>query len=81
MVATNMALLSFFSPSTTNLFLGVSCVYIVVLVVYRLFFTPIANVPGPRLAAITGWVETYWDLVKGGKFVFKIEEWHEKYGK
>ena len=55
--------------------------YLLGLVVYRLFLSPIANIPGPKLAAVTSWVEIYWDLVKGGKFVFKIEEWHDRYGK
>lgn len=50
-------------------------------VLWRLFLSPIANIPGPRLAALTGLVEFYYDVVKGGKYLFKIEEWHEKYGK
>jgi hypothetical protein len=76
-----MTSLSFFSPSTIILSLVNLCVYSIGLVIYRLFLSPIAHIPGPKLAAITSWVEVYWDLVKGGKFVFKIEEWHEKYGK
>lgn len=76
-----MALLLVFSQSTIILSLVSLCAYFVGLIVYRLFLSPIANVPGPKLAAITSWVEIYWDLVRGGKFVFRIEEWHEKYGK
>jgi hypothetical protein len=76
-----MTLLSLLSPSTITLSLVSLCVYSVGLVAHRLFLSPIANIPGSKLAAITSWVEVYWDLVKGGKFVFKIEEWHEKYGK
>ena len=52
----------------------------VVLVVYRLYFSPLAKFPGSKLAAATGWVETYHDAFRGGQFIFKVEEWHAKYG-
>ncbi|KAF2119258.1 cytochrome P450 [Lophiotrema nucula] len=57
-----------------------SIVYIIGLAVYRLYLSPLAKFPGPKWTAATGWVEVYWDVLKGGKFIFKIEEWHEKYG-
>ena len=55
--------------------------YLIGLVVYRLFLSPIANIPGSKLAAATGWYETYYDVYKGGKFIFEIEKWHQQYGK
>lgn len=56
--------------------------YLVSQVVYRLYLSPLAKFPGSRLAAATGWYETYYQLVKGGggQFTFKIAEWHKKYG-
>jgi hypothetical protein len=57
------------------------CLYAGYLVVYRLWFSPIAHFPGPKIAAITTWYETYYDLWHKGKFVFQIEEMHKKYGK
>lgn len=51
------------------------------LCIYRLYFHPLAHFPGDRLAAITGWVETYHDVFRGGQFIFTIEKWHAKYGK
>lgn len=54
--------------------------YIIGLVVYRLFLSPIANIPGSKLSAATGWYETYYDVYKGGKFIFEIEKWHQQYG-
>jgi hypothetical protein len=54
--------------------------YISSLVTYRLFLSPIAKFPGPKLAAATGWYEAYYDVVKKGKFLFEIERMHEKYG-
>lgn len=50
-------------------------------VVYRLQFHPLARFPGPKLAAITLWYETYHDVWLRGKYVFKIKEMHEKYGR
>ncbi|RYP14779.1 hypothetical protein DL765_006135 [Monosporascus sp. GIB2] len=50
------------------------------LAIYRLFFHPLAKFPGPRLAAITRYVEAYYDVVCGGQYTFKIAEMHKKYG-
>lgn len=54
--------------------------YVLCLSISRLFFSPLANVPGPWVAAATGWYETYWDCFMQGRFMFKIEEMHKKYG-
>jgi hypothetical protein len=49
--------------------------------VYHLYFHPLAEFPGPKLAALTLWYETYHDVWLRGKYVFKIKEMHEKYGR
>ncbi|PQE19169.1 cytochrome P450 protein [Rutstroemia sp. NJR-2017a BBW] len=54
--------------------------YATSLVLYRLFFSPIAGFPGPKIAAITGWYEFYYDYWKDGKYIFEIEEMHKRYG-
>jgi hypothetical protein len=54
--------------------------YLVGLGIYRLYFSPIAKFPGPKLAALTLWYEFYHDVVRGGQYVFKINEMHEQYG-
>ena len=59
---------------------GVGAAYTFGLVAYRLFFSPLAKFPGPKLAAVSGWYELYYDLVKNGKYVFEIEKMHDKYG-
>ncbi|RAH72013.1 cytochrome P450 [Aspergillus aculeatinus CBS 121060] len=46
----------------------------------RLWFHPIAHVPGPRLAALTWWYEFYFDAIQPGQYVFKIQELHKQYG-
>lgn len=47
----------------------------------RLFFHPLAHIPGPRLAALTWWYEFYFDAIQPGRYVFKIQELHKRYGK
>ena len=54
--------------------------YLAGLTIYRLFFSPLAGFPGPKIAAATGFYETYYDVVLNGQYVFKIKEMHEKYG-
>lgn len=54
--------------------------YVASLVIYRLFFSPIAGFPGPRIAAVTGWYEFYYDYWKDGKYIFEIEKMHKIYG-
>lgn len=60
--------------------LSIIIFYAVGIVLYRLFFSPIAKFPGPKLAAATSWYEIYYDVVKKGKYLFEIEKMHEKYG-
>ena len=59
---------------------GTLLLYLVSLAVYRLYLSPIANFPGPKLAALTLWYEFYHDVVRGGQYVFKINELHDQYG-
>jgi hypothetical protein len=55
-------------------------VYIIAIVVYRLYLSPLAKFPGPKLAALTSWYNAYHDLVRGGQYVWVVEEMHRKYG-
>ena len=47
----------------------------------RLYFHPLAHIPGPRLAALTWWYEFYFDVIQPGRYVFKIQELHKQYGR
>lgn len=47
---------------------------------YRLFLSPLADFPGPKLAALTSWYECYYDVIKPGQYVWKIQELHKHYG-
>ena len=54
--------------------------YAVFQCLYRLYFSPLASFPGPKLAALTGWYEFYHDVVLSGTYQFKIKELHSQYG-
>ncbi|MCJ1462720.1 hypothetical protein MMC07_001323 [Pseudocyphellaria aurata] len=66
--------------SRLTLLLGGFLAYIVGLVIYRLYLSPIARFPGPKFTAITSWVQFYHDVVRGGQFPWVIQQWHKKYG-
>lgn len=48
----------------------------------RLCLSPIACIPGPKLAALTQYYETYYDLISGGggNFTRRIKKMHDDYG-
>lgn len=58
--------------------------YAAVLALWRLYLSPLAKakIPGPKLAALTQWYETYFDVFKngGGQFLFQYLKLHEEYG-
>ncbi|KAF2419032.1 cytochrome P450 monooxygenase [Tothia fuscella] len=57
-----------------------SSLYCLVLILYRLFLSPISQFPGPKLAASTFWYEFYYDVYLQGRYTWKIKELHGKYG-
>lgn len=52
------------------------------LAIYRLYFSPISHIPGPKLAAMTQYYESYYDLIAGGggNFTRQIKKLHDEYG-
>ncbi|EEU47498.1 uncharacterized protein NECHADRAFT_77981 [Fusarium vanettenii 77-13-4] len=65
---------------TGCLLAGVWLIYLIQLVIQRLWLSPLAHIPGPKLAALTQYYEFYYDFVLGGQYTFKIIDMHEKYG-
>lgn len=56
------------------------CLFVASVAVYRLYFSPLASIPGPKLAALTSLYGLYHDLGRGGQYVWVVEEMHRQYG-
>ena len=59
---------------------GFLALKVVVTVIYRLYFHPLAKVPGPRIAAATRGYELWYQGVQHTKFPQKVKELHQQYG-
>ena len=60
--------------------IGLPIAFVVTLVLHRLYLSPLAKFPGPKLAAATLWYEFYYDVIKRGKYTWQIAEMHSRYG-
>ncbi|EGE01905.1 CND5p [Trichophyton equinum CBS 127.97] len=54
-------------------------IYIFLLAAVRLVFHPLRKIPGPKLAALTGWWEFYFDVIDNGTLVKNLPQLHQKY--
>jgi hypothetical protein len=64
-----------------SLFTGCVAIYLLGLAIYRLYLTPSAKFPGPRLAVLSYWYEFYYDVwPHEGQYTWKIRDLHERYG-
>lgn len=62
------------------IFILILTIYLIGGAVYRLYLSPLAKFPGPKLAALTLWYEFYFDVVKQGRYTWEIAKMHEQYG-
>jgi len=60
---------------------GLIAARLVAIVFYRLYFHPLAHIPGPKLAGLTFLYQTYFSLVNGSHFYAQIGKLHKIYGK
>ena len=51
------------------------------LIIHRLYFHPLSKFPGPKLAAISSLYEFYFNVVKGGRYIWEIQQMHQQYGR
>ncbi|PYI02043.1 cytochrome P450 [Aspergillus sclerotiicarbonarius CBS 121057] len=49
-------------------------------VIYRLYFSPLASIPGPQIAAATSLFHFYHDVIRDGQYIWVVRQMHEKYG-
>lgn len=61
--------------------LAAVALYALALTIYRLVLSPLAKFPGPKLAALTRKYESYYEAVQNYEYLWKIKEWHQKYGR
>ncbi|PQE06289.1 benzoate 4-monooxygenase cytochrome P450 protein [Rutstroemia sp. NJR-2017a BBW] len=67
-------------PNFVVLMMVTGLSFVIYLILYRLYYHPLVQFPGPLLARATYAYEWYYDLVLGGQYTFKLRELHEKYG-
>jgi cytochrome P450 len=60
-----------------SVFVGI---YLIATTICRLFCSPIAHFPGPELTGVGFLPQFYYNIIKQGRYMFKFQEWHEKYG-
>lgn len=77
---TGSFVVSLVSLNPFHLFLVVILIWIIGHIIYRLYFHPLAKVPGPTLAAITWLYQTYYSFIGGSRFYLRIERLHRIYG-
>ncbi|KAL9576456.1 MAG: hypothetical protein Q9212_007082 [Teloschistes hypoglaucus] len=54
--------------------------WLAALAIRRIFFSPLSRIPGPWLAAASGWYEFYYDCILCGQMPGQIDRLHEVYG-
>ncbi|KAF2993294.1 hypothetical protein E8E14_000910 [Neopestalotiopsis sp. 37M] len=54
--------------------------YHVCIGLYRIYFSPLSKIPGPKLAGFTYLYEAYYEVWLGGKYFLRVTEMHKQYG-
>lgn len=60
--------------------IAAAALYGAALAIYRLFLSPLAKFPGPKLAALTRKYESYYEAYQNYEYLWKIKELHKQYG-
>lgn len=55
-------------------------VWATITILRRLYWSPLARIPGPKLAALASWYEIYYDVFRKDTYVWKIKGMHDRYG-
>ena len=54
--------------------------YVLVGATSRLYLSPLAKLPGRKLAALTLWYEFYHDYFRRGQYTWEVADMHAQYG-
>lgn len=68
-----------FSLLLFGLLVSFTVLYTISLAVSRLFLSPVASIPGPKLAAFSFWYEFYYDVILRGRYTWKTAQLHEEH--
>lgn len=71
----------FFAIDMIGTFVGLAVAFLALRAIYRLYFHPLAKIPGPKLAAISSLPEFYHDVIRDGRYLWQVEKMHDEYGK
>ncbi|KAH7347993.1 cytochrome P450 monooxygenase-like protein [Pyrenochaeta sp. MPI-SDFR-AT-0127] len=71
---------SYLSTPTAAIYAAGLVCSVAYVVFYRLFFHPLAHIPGPKLAALTFLYQTYHSFKNGSRFYKQVGLLHKKYG-
>ena len=67
-------------PITWRLIPVVLLSYLSMVILYRLYLSPLAKFPGPKLAAVTTLYEFYFNAFRRVSFFQQIKRLHDRYG-
>lgn len=74
-------LLSQLPPSMMlELTFGIVVLWLIYIAFTRLYTSPLAKFPGPRLAALTTWYQFYFDVIQDGRLPWHLAHLHQIYG-
>ena len=74
-----MAYLNLIMDKSITILLITFLMYPLTLSIYRLYFHPIAHIPGHKLAALTYWYQFFCNF-PDYQYIFRVREMHAKYG-
>ncbi|KAI0855717.1 cytochrome P450 CYP682H1 [Xylaria cubensis] len=67
-------------PTALCVVLAARGIYAICLGIHRVYLSPLAAIPGPKLAALTYLYEGYYEVWLGGKYFLRVAEMHKQYG-